>query len=355
MIINIKSFMATVMAAILVLAVVIPIAGSMIDLSAEKVYGDNVLAEGEYLMSETGKKNPRLAVLDTDDGVTLSVAGHHEDVSTRTVIFSDSMVVEFTPTYFKMYFIDSDGHTGYYTSDEGDYVAMQNGRWNLYKYTEPAPNPEPGTGGEGSKSFEEKQADLVRALEDPASRAALFERIPASNLAQFSESEIEDMVKEGVNVLRAVEQYKHGLYTWIVFPDSEGDLFNVKSERGTAYVDSDSNIYVAGATNDRDGRVVMKGTLSRMTVVHSFYDIDPSNIVCHYTPSGYSNILTDITYTDSTDTTREVTHFVIPVEYTVDKEIGLAGTLVGLVPVVLIVGLIVGLVSVHLIRRGEDF
>lgn len=350
MIINIKSFMATVMAAILVLAVVIPIAGSMIDLSAEKVYSDNTLQEGEYLMTEMqGTRNPRLAVIDDADGVQLSISQHREPVTSRTVIFTDTIVVEFTANQFKVYYNEA-GTSGYYSSQNGDYIAIQHGIWHLYKYTEDAdPN--------AKTTDDMKQEDIVRAFQDAEQRASLLERIPAANLAQFSVKELEDMAKEGVDVLRAVSQYKAGHYGWIVYPDSqEGDLFYAIGNRGTAYVDSDATIYTAGASVGTDGRAVLKGTLNDMDVVHSYFEIDPTNIQCNYEPSGFTNVLTSITYSDGTDhEPYTVNHFIIPLKYTSDKEVGMAGTLVGLVPVVLIVGLIVGIVSVHLIRRGEDF
>lgn len=348
MIINVKSMMAAVMATILVLAVVLPIASSMVGLSAEKVYGNNTLEEGEYLMSETGKNNPRLAVLDTDSGVQLSVTGHRETVTDRTVIFSDTFVVDFTTGYFKIYYNENDT-TGYYTSDEGDYVAMDRGVWKLYVYTD-----DPVGGGAKSDGMTKEQ--VLEAFSDPVLKESLMGRIPASNLQQFSEKELEDMAREGMDVLRSVTVSKQGHYNWIVFPDSEGDMFYaISGENRTVYVDSDSMIYSAGASIGTDGRAVLKGTLTNMQVVHAYYEIDPTNISCVYTADGYSNALTDITYSDSHGDSYDLPHFIVPVQYTIDKEVGLAGTLVGLVPVVLIVGLIVGLVSVHLIRRGEDF
>lgn len=345
MIISVKSFMAAVMATILVLAVVLPIAGAMTDLSREKVYSNNVLEEGEYLMSELGNtKNPRLAVIDDANGVQLSVKGHHQDVTSRTVIFGDTFVVEFTANQFKLYYNEDDTN-GWYSSSNGDYIAFQNGHWTLYKYTEDNP---------GGKSEAMTKEQIIAALDDPDERQSLIDRIPASNREEFTLPELEEMARIGVDVTRSVTAYKTGHYHWIVYPDPEGDLFYAIGNRGTAYVDSDSTIYTAGASIGTDGRAVLKGTLSHMEVVHSYYEIDPADIVCEYTPSGYSNVLTGITYQDETDAEYDVSHFIIPVKYTSDKVDTMAGALVGLVPVVLIVGLIVAMVSVHVMRKGSE-
>lgn len=351
MIVNVKSLMAAVMATIIVLAVVIPIAGAMVDLSAQKVYEENSLAEGEYLMSEMqGTKNPRLAVIDHDDGVQLSIAGEREPVSTRSVIFSDTFVVEFYSGYFKVYYNEG-GTSGYYTSSDGDYFAMDKGYWTVYKFEEDSASPT--VVGDDTREAETKEA---KEAIDVDSRASLLERVPAANKELFTESELLTMAKEGADILRAASSYKTGHYSWIVYPDSEaGDLYYAIGGNDV-YVDSGSTIYTAGASVGTDGRAVLKGTLDRMAVVHSYFEVDPENITCHYTASDYTNVLEDITFTDSGSADPyTVTHFVVPLKYTADKDVGMAGTLVSIVPVVLVVGVIIGVVSMMIIRRaGAD-
>lgn len=344
MIVNVKSLMAALMATIIVLAVVIPIAGAMVDLSAQKVYEENSLAEGEYLMSEMqGTKNPRLAVIDHDDGVQLSIAGEREPVTTRSVIFSDTFVTEFYSGYFKVYYNEA-GTSGYYTSSNGDYFAMDKGYWTIYKFEDDS---DPTPGGESSQTKE---------LLDDESKATLLDRVPAINKQLFTESELLTMAREGADILRAASAYKTGHYSWIVYPDSEeGDLYYAIGGNDV-YVDSGSTIYTAGASTGTDGRAVLKGTLDHMAVVHSYFEVDPANITCHYTASGFTNVLDDITFTDAgSPDPYTVTHFVVPLKYTADKDVGMAGTLVSLVPVVLIVGVIIGVVSLMIVRRaGAD-
>lgn len=350
MIINVKSFMAAVMAVILILAVVVPITSAMVGVSGEKVQSDNELSSDEYLMTRsTAAAAPRISANDLTYGTDsmLYVGEQEMDITNRTVIFGADFILEFYTdnTGFFRFTSDDDGTKFIFTSHDEEYMTFDNGTWTIYNTVQ---------GGGGAKTDGVKDYS-ARDFEDPDAKAALMERVPAANKELFTEAQLEQMVKEGVDILRALEVYKTGTYSWIVYPDDEGELYNASSTSSQVYVDSGATIYCAGIHMSTEGVAVLQGTLAHMQVLYNYTEVDEATIQAHYTRTAYSNLLDDVTYSGG-DSEYDIHSFIVPLKYTSGVDSGLTGTLVSLVPVVLIVGLIIGLVTAWVLRRGgEEF
>lgn len=345
MIINVKSFMAAVMAAIIVLAVVVPITSAMVGVAGQKVMSDNELTDDEYRMTRSAASAaPRITVTDTDDLTELLIGGESYPLHTRVKICADTFTMDFENTFKFLNGAQTEGDP-VYTPQDGDYVVIESGVWTIYTTAEQQGN---------SKTDRDWSP---RDFDDPDAKASLLQRVPAANKELFSAKELETLAKEGVDILRAATVHSTGTFTWIVYPDDAGSLYNAKA-RGVVpnYVDSGSTIYCSGSSAFANGPALIMGTLSSLEVVFSKYPIAQSDIECHYTPTAYSNEFTDIVYTDGNGDTYDDISIIAPLKYTSNVDAGLAGTLVSLVPVVLIVGLIIGLVSVWFLRRGgEEF
>lgn len=321
MIINVKAFSAAIIAAIMVVAVVVPIAGAMIDLSAEPVYADNEIKEGDYLMSYgTSSTRIDLAILDSADGVQLTVDGDSQTVTTATVIFTESFVIKFWPTYFKVMWYDGET-TQAHMSNNGDYMTITNGTWAIY-YENADPD-------NNNKAQEITMADVLTIFDDKRS-ASLSEK-----------------------ALRDTSLHASGTYTWILYPDEGGDWLHASAP---VNVDSRSTIYTAGIVRSSDAAAIMKGSIAGgMKVIISLHEDTMTGITVDSTPSGYTNVLNAIDVTAGGEPV-EVTSFVVPLEYTSDKTVGMTGTLVSLIPVVLIVGLVISIVAWFFYRRaGGDY
>lgn len=347
MIISVKSFMATVMAVILVLAVVVPITSAMVGVAGEKVYSDNQLSDDEYRATRsTAAAAPRISANDLQYGTDsmLYVGDNEIDVSSKTVLFGDTFVLEFFTSNtgylrFSGYDDSADGKF-IFTSEDTEYITFVNGTWTIYQIDS------------NSKSTGDEYRYSLRDFSDPDLKAALLERVPAVNKELFSVDELEQMVKEGVDILRALAVYKTGPYSWIIYPDDSGDLYYASSASSQVYVDSGSTIYCGEIHPDHGGIFSLMGTLDNMAVLYGYSNIH--DIQAEYTKTAYSNLLEDVAYSNGSYQ-YDIDFYIVPLKYTSGMDSGLTGTLVSLVPVVLIVGLIIGLVSVWFLRRQEDF
>ncbi len=342
MIINVKSFMAAVMAVVLILAVVVPITSAMVGVGGERVYSDNILTEDEYRMTRsTAAAAPRIAATDMTYGTnsTLAVGDQEIEVSSKTLVIGDTFVLEFFTSntgYLRFSGTDA-GDTFIFTSHDTEYVTLEDGTWTIYTVD---------SNSKTAGDYEYSLSDFA----DPESKAALLDRVPAANKELFTDAELEQMVKEGVDILRALQVYKTGSYSWLIYPDDTGTLYHADSSAGQVYVDSGSTIYCAEIHPGNGGIFSLQGTLSSMSVLYGYSDIH--DIEANVTETAYSNLLESITYINGSHE-YDIDYYIVPLKYTSGMDSGMTGALVSLIPVVLIVGLIISVVSYWFLRRGE--
>lgn len=297
MIVNVKSLMAVLMATILMLAVVIPITGAMASMSTEKGTKDNEVGDGA-LMAKVGT-SADLMITNTGDAVQLYIGDADAvTLSSGQIVFGESFRMTVSSGFFNLTDFSSDS----IASNNGSYMTIHNGQWAYYDSGSP------------------KSAKEVK--------------------------ELKDTVKEVKEPAKAAVPNMQGTYKSVFYPDDAGKWLYTSAP---VNVDSGVTFYTLGA------RMVLSGTLSNMAVTRSPTGMPAASVTCEYTASGDTNSLTGVLVTVGTDEPFEITDgFLVPLAYSDGEKMGMTGTLVSLIPVVLIVGVIIAAVSMMILRRQED-
>ena len=136
-----------------------------------------------------------------------------------------------------------------------------------------------------------------------------------------------------------------GTFSWIYYPDSNGTY--VKSS-GPVFVDSNAQIVTVGFVSTTK-QLVTTGTVSGLTVLYGNASQLGSAIVITSEKTDYTNTLTSVMVGNATVGQT----LIVPVDYTSDIEPSITTSLVGLIPLVLVVALLVGIVYHALLRREE--
>ena len=142
-----------------------------------------------------------------------------------------------------------------------------------------------------------------------------------------------------------------GTITWAYVPDSAGAYYIGSTPR---YIDSDAEITVVGAAS-AIGAGVVSGTIDDgLDVLYSAGSTTISSATVDYTATDYSNNVAKIVYTMSSSSTVDRNTFVIsPVTYQTGPEPEtIVPALISLTPVLLLVGLIIGIVGTVIYRRS---
>ena len=140
-----------------------------------------------------------------------------------------------------------------------------------------------------------------------------------------------------------------GTFSWIFYPSDTGTYLRTSAP---VYVDDSGEIVSFGHTA-AEGRAILKGTISRgMEVVMDYYKVTNISISSTDTDTG-SNTLNSITFKAGSSTVTNTANLIVPLEYTSGFEKGIVNSLVGLIPVILVVALLVGIVYTALLRREE--
>lgn len=307
MIVNVKSLMAVLMATILMLAVVIPITGAMASMSTEKGTADNEIGSG-YLMTKAGSSSDRstssgLIITNSGGSVKLYV-GDAEPVALGEgkAVFSDTFMVEGGASSFTL---SSDQTIDLITGSDGAYMTISGGQWIYYASGSPRDVKEVKEVKEQMEVKEQKEGDGAKPTPD----------------------------------------HYNGVYKYVFYPDDKGKWLNASAP---VNVDTGSAVYVA-----YEG-LLASGTLASMTILLPEPDPTEDSATCQYATSGDTNSLTAVNIT-LMEREREITSgIVVPLQYTDGEKMGMTGTLVSLIPVVMIVGVIIAAVSMMILRRQED-
>ena len=300
MIVNVKSLMAVLMATILMLAVVIPITGAMASMSTEKGYADNEVKESDYRMAKAGA-SADLLVSNVGGVVTLYVGEADGVVLTpdKDIILSDTFLLEVAtelgdPTFWVSVFGETEPVVG---MAQGAYMTIADGNWAIYD-----------SGAPRSVS-ETKEIKEAKVSKEPA---------------------------------KAATPIATGHYASVYYKASDGNWIYGDAPLN---VDSDTRFYVVYDS------LVASGTLNSLLPVNN---LNPVSLQCQYTASGATNSLTGITLSETASDETITTGLLVPLQYTDGEKMGMTGTLVSLIPVVLIVGVIIAAVSMMILRRQED-
>ena len=136
-----------------------------------------------------------------------------------------------------------------------------------------------------------------------------------------------------------------GTFSWIYYPDSSGTY--VKSS-GPVYVDSNAQIVTVGFLSTTK-QIVTAGTVSGLTALYGNASALGNAITITSERTDYTNTLTSVMVGNATVGQT----LIVPVDYTSDMEPTITTSLVGLIPLVLVVALLVGIVYHTLMRREE--
>ena len=136
-----------------------------------------------------------------------------------------------------------------------------------------------------------------------------------------------------------------GTFSWIYYPDSSGTY--VKSS-GPVYMDSNAQIVTVGFVSTTK-QLVTTGTVSGLTILYGNAAQLGSSITITSEKTDYTNTLTSVMVGNATVGQT----LIVPVDYTSDIEPSITTSLVGLIPLVLVVALLVGIVYHALLRREE--
>ena len=303
------TFVAAVMAVVMLMAVVVPITISMSDLGESPYYEDNEIGENDYKMSYS-KTAPTLVIRSVaasggGQKITLKVGAEPaQQIEGHKVIIGDTFVLDLNPTSAKIVW------TSKTPSDEGD---------------DPL---DPNSKGDRS-STEHIHAWVVGDV--------LTIRGSAWNMSYTSSGE---------------SKLSTNTYTWIAYPDATGSYLHTNAP---AFVDTNSVIIAGGATLGDEARAVLRGTLEDMKVIFSYYSHADTAVV-NWSTGEYTNVLEGMTVdlTVGGDTrTIEITDFVVPLQYMAGYEKGVASMLVALLPVLLAVAIILGVVAVYVMRNSS--
>lgn len=305
MIVNVKSLMAVLMATILMLAVVIPITGAMASMSTEKGTKDNEVGDGS-LMARAGTSADLMI---TNSGGSVSLYVGNADAVTLTpgesFLLSDDFllsvqIVDSAPEFRLVTFDSSEPTYG----ANGSYMTVKDGNWAFYSSGSP------------------RSAKEVKELKEP--------------------------VKEAKEPVKAAVPDMQGTFKYVFYPDDAGKWLYTSAP---VNVDSGATFYAINMMNG----MVLSGTLTNMALMVPIPGAPTTTIACEYTASGDTNSLTGISLTIGTDEPFEITDgLLVPLAYTDGEKMGMTGTLVSLIPVVLIVGVIIAAVSMMILRRQED-
>lgn len=305
------TFVAAVMAVVMLMAVVVPITISMSDLGESPYYEENEIGSGDYRMSYS-KTAPTLVVRSVAGGndtqrITLKVgASPAQQIEGNKVIIGDTFVLTLSPSSAKILW------TSKTPTDDGD---------------DPL---DPNSKGETKASTEHLHQWVVGDV--------LTIRGSAWNMSYTVSGE---------------SKLTTNNYTWIAYPDAEGSYLHTNAP---AFVDTGSVIIAGGATLGDEARAVLRGTLEDMKVIFSYYSHADTAVV-NWSTGEYTNVLdgmtVDLTVGGSTRTI-EITDFIVPLEYKAGFEKGVASLLVALLPVLLAVAIILGVVAVYVLKTARD-
>lgn len=305
MIVNVKTMMAIVMATVLMLAVVIPITGAMVGLSAEKGYADNEITGSDYRMAKAGA-SADLMITNSNGSIKLYV-GDAEGVTMEPYedfILTDTFILkaatvdnepEFQVTVFG-------SQTPVYGQTEGSYMTIHDGKWAIY-----------GTGS--PRSTKEVK-------------------------------EVKELKQSGGSTKADPQPDVQGYFRTVYYADDKGTWLYADAP---VNVDTGASFYFIMP----DTSVVLLGTLDSMAIVNFPGSATPT-ITCNYTENGATNTLESITTTFGGESYDETEGFLVPFKYTTDSQVGMTGTLVSLIPLVMIVAIILAAVSMLILHRQED-
>lgn len=306
MIVNVKTMMAIVMATVLMLAVVIPITGAMAELAAGKEYADNEVKASDYRMARGGS-SADLTISNSGGSVKLYANGGegvtmapNDDFIVADTFILTVKTVEGAVQFNVYSFGDSDPYIG---AVDGAYMTVHDGKWAIYNTGAP-------------RSMKE-----VKEVKEPVKTSGGAKAVPTPDV--------------------------QGVYRSVYYADDKGDWLFADAP---VKVDSGVSFYVLNLT----APFVVFGTLDAMSMIYPPRDTSPA-IECSYTEDGATNTLASMTVTFPDTDPEEVTSgFLVPLKYTAEEQTSMTGTLVSLIPVVLIVAIIIAAVSMLILRRQED-
>lgn len=306
------TFVAAVMAVVMLMAVVVPITISMSDLGESPYYEENEIGDGDYRMSYS-KTAPTLVVRSVAGGsdtqrITLKVgASPAQQIEGHKVIIGDTFVLDLHPSSAKILW------TSKTPTDDGDDDPL-----------------DPNSKGETKASTEHLHEWVVGDV--------LTIRGSAWNMSYTVSGE---------------SKLTTNTYTWIAYPDTEGSYLHTNAP---AFVDTGSVIIAGGSTLGDEARAVLRGTLEDMKIIFSYYSHTEAPVV-NWSTGEYTNVLEGMTVdltTGGSTRTIEITDFIVPLEYKAGFEKGVASLLVALLPVLLAVAIILGVVAVYVLKTARD-